>query len=176
MPPARKWTRLEDLAVLHLYRGKVAYDSREVTALAAALERSPKSVAARITAFAGLDARNAAAPSARPTALSRAVWQEYQADRTAIATEGQRALPGHTEPLFHGPAVTGRPQRSGSRPPGYTSTPNRIWCRFPVGCGPGRGSKTLAARRGGVWMSVHSTPMFCSSSRAAAMSSTSKAV
>ncbi len=94
MPPARKWTRLEDLAVLHLYRGKVAYDSREVTALAAALERSPKSVAARITAFAGLDARNAATPSAKPTALSRAVWQEYQADRTAIATEGQRAYLG----------------------------------------------------------------------------------
>ena len=55
MPPARKWTRIEDLAVLHLYRGKVAHDSREVAALAAALERSPKSIGARIQAFAGLD-------------------------------------------------------------------------------------------------------------------------
>ena len=41
MPAARKWERIEDLAVLHLYRGKVARDSREVAALAAALERSP---------------------------------------------------------------------------------------------------------------------------------------
>ena len=35
MPVARKWERIEDLAVLHLYRGKVQHDSREVAALAA---------------------------------------------------------------------------------------------------------------------------------------------
>lgn len=94
MAAARKWTRLEDLAVLHLYRGKVAPDSREVLALATALERSPKSVGARITAFAGLDDRNPAAPAGRPTTLTRSVWAEYEADRTAIAAEGQRAYLG----------------------------------------------------------------------------------
>ncbi len=41
MPVTRKWTRPEDLAVLHLYRGKVAPDSREVAALAAAPSPSP---------------------------------------------------------------------------------------------------------------------------------------
>lgn len=94
MPPARKWTRLEDLAALHLYRGKAAPDSREVAALAAALERSPKSVAARVAAFAGLDASNPAAPAGKATVLTQSVWAEYLADRTAIAVEGQRAYLG----------------------------------------------------------------------------------
>lgn len=94
MPPARKWTRIEDLAVLHLYRGKVAPDSREARALASALERSPGSIGARLAAFAGLDAANPAAPAAKPAALTRSVWAEYLADRTAIATEGQRAYLG----------------------------------------------------------------------------------
>lgn len=94
MPPARKWTRLENLAALHLYRGKVAPDSREVAALAAALERSPKSVVARVAAFAGLDRRNPAAPAGKPTALTQSVWAEYQANPTAIAAEGQRAWLG----------------------------------------------------------------------------------
>lgn len=93
MPPARKWTRLEDLAALHLYRGKAAPDSREVAALAAALERSPKSVAARVAAFAGLDASNPAA-AGKATVLTQSVWAEYLADRTAIAVEGQRAYLG----------------------------------------------------------------------------------
>ena len=94
MPPARKWTRLEDLAVLHLYRGKVAPDSREVAALAAALERSLKSIATRMNAFANLDDRNPASPAGKPTVLTKSVWAEYQADRTAIAVEGQRAYLG----------------------------------------------------------------------------------
>ncbi len=94
MASARKWTRLEDLAALHLYRGKVAYDSREVMALAAALERSAKSICARMQAFASLDPTNPRAPSAKATALTQAVWAEYQADRTAIAVEGQRAYLG----------------------------------------------------------------------------------
>ena len=94
MPPARKWTRLEDLAVLHLYRGKVAADSREALALASALERSPHSIGARIAAFASLDAANPAAPAGKPTALTKSVWAEYLADRTAIAVEGQRAYLG----------------------------------------------------------------------------------
>ena len=94
MPPARKWTRLEDLAVLHLYRGKVAPDSREAAALAAALERSPKSIATRVAAFAGLDERNPAKATGSATALTQSVWAEYLADRTAIATEGQRAYLG----------------------------------------------------------------------------------
>ncbi len=94
MPPARKWTRIEDLAVLHLYRGKVAHDSREVAALAAALERSPKSIGARMQAFAGLDPANPYSPSGKATALTQSVWAEYLADRTAIAVEGQRAYLG----------------------------------------------------------------------------------
>ena len=94
MPPARKWTRIEDLAVLHLYRGKVAHDSREVAALAAALERSPKSIGTRIQAFAGLDPANPYSSSAKATALTQSVWAEYLADRTAIAVEGQRAYLG----------------------------------------------------------------------------------
>ena len=95
MAAARKWTRLEDLAALHLYRGKVAADSREVRALAAALERSPKSVGARMAAFAGLDEGNpAAAAAGKATALTRSVWAEYLADRTGIAAEGQRAYLG----------------------------------------------------------------------------------
>lgn len=93
MPPARKWTRLEDLAVLHLYRGKVAPDGREARALASALERSPGSIGARMAAFASLDAANPAA-AGKPTALTRSVWAEYLADRTAIAVEGQRAYLG----------------------------------------------------------------------------------
>ncbi len=94
MPTPRKWTRLEDLATLHLYRGKVAHDSREVAALAAALERSPKSIAARMQAFAGLDPANPHTPAGKATALTQSVWAEYQADRTAIAVEGQRAYLG----------------------------------------------------------------------------------
>ena len=96
MAAARKWTRLEDLAALHLYRGKVAADSREVRALAAALERSPKSVGARMAAFAGLDEGNPGAPAGagKATALTRSVWAEYLADRPAIAAEGQRAYLG----------------------------------------------------------------------------------
>ena len=94
MAAARKWIRPEDLAVLHLYRGKVAPDSREVRALAAALERSPQSVGARMAAFAGLDDGNPAAPAGRATALTRSVWAEYLADRTGIAAAGQRAYLG----------------------------------------------------------------------------------
>ena len=94
MPPARKWTRLEELAVLHLYRGKVHPESREAVALALALERSPKSIAGRMVAMAGLDSNNPKTPAAKPTALTQSVWAEYQADRTAIATEGQRAYLG----------------------------------------------------------------------------------
>lgn len=94
MPPARKWTRIEDLAVLHLYRGKVAHDSREVAALAAALERSTKSIGSRMQAFAGLDPANPYSPSAKATSLTQTVWAEYLADRTAIAVEGQRAYLG----------------------------------------------------------------------------------
>ena len=94
MPPPRKWTRLEELAVLHLYRGKVTPESREAVALAAALERSPKSIATRMVAMAALDVRNPRTPVTKPTALTRSVWAEYQADRTAIATEGQRAYLG----------------------------------------------------------------------------------
>ncbi len=94
MPPARKWTRIEDLAVLHLYRGKVAHDSREVAALAAALERSIKSIGARMQAFAGLDPNNPYTPSGKATALTQSVWAEYLADRPAIANEGQRAYLG----------------------------------------------------------------------------------
>ncbi len=94
MPPARKWERIEDLAVLHLYRGKVHHDSREVKALASALERSPKSIAGRMQAFAGLDPANPHTPSAKATALTQSVWAEYLADRTAIAVEGQRAYLG----------------------------------------------------------------------------------
>ncbi len=94
MPAGRKWTRLEDLAVLHLYRGKVAHDSREVLALASALERSAKSIGARMQGFAGLDPANPYSPSGKATALSQSVWAEYLADRTAIAVEGQRAYLG----------------------------------------------------------------------------------
>ncbi len=94
MPPARKWERIEDLAVLHLYRGKVPHDSREVAALAAALERSVKSIGGRMQAFAGLDPANPYQPSAKATALTQSVWAEYMADRTAIAVEGQRAYLG----------------------------------------------------------------------------------
>lgn len=94
MPPARKWERIEDLAVLHLYRGKVPRDSREAAALAAALERSLTSIGARMQAFAGLDPANPYKPSSKATALTQAVWAEYQADRTAIAVEGQRAYLG----------------------------------------------------------------------------------
>ncbi|CAI8049604.1 hypothetical protein GBAR_LOCUS27321 [Geodia barretti] len=94
MPPARKWTRIEDLAVLHLYRGKVAHDSREVAALAAAIERSSKSIGARMQAFAGLDPANPYSPSGKATGLTQSVWGEYLADRTAIAIEGQRAYLG----------------------------------------------------------------------------------
>ena len=94
MPPSRKWTRLEELAVLHLYRGKVVPDSREAMALAQALERSPKSIGARMVAMAGLDTSNPKQPASKPTALTRSVWAEYLADRTAIATEGQRAYLG----------------------------------------------------------------------------------
>ena len=94
MPPARKWTRLEELAVLHLYRGKVHPDSREAVALADALERSPKSIGARMVAMAGLDTSNPKQPASKATALTQSLWAEYQADRTAIATEGQRAYIG----------------------------------------------------------------------------------
>ncbi len=45
-------------------------------------------------AFAGLDAGNPAAPAGKATALTQSVWAEYLADRTAIATEGQRAYLG----------------------------------------------------------------------------------
>ena len=91
MPPARKWERIEDLAVLPLYRGKVAKDSREVAALAAALERSRQSMHGQ--AFAGLDPANPYKPSSWPR-LTQSVWAEYLADRTAIAVEGQRAYLG----------------------------------------------------------------------------------
>ena len=96
MAAARKWTRLEDLAVLHLYRGKVAPDGREALALASALERSPQSLATRLAAFAGVDPANPQRPAgkARPTALTQSVWAEYLANRTAVAAEGQRAYLG----------------------------------------------------------------------------------
>ena len=94
MPPSRKWTRLEELAVLHLYRGKVHPESREAVALAEALERSPKSIGARMVAMAGLDTSNPKQPASKATALTQSLWAEYQADRTAIATEGQRAYIG----------------------------------------------------------------------------------
>ena len=94
MPPSRKWTRLEELAVLHLYRGKVVPDSREAVALAQAVERSPKSIGVRMLALAQLDPNNPKVTAIKPTALTRSVWAEYIADRTAIATEGQRAYLG----------------------------------------------------------------------------------
>ena len=94
MPPSRKWTRLEELAVLHLYRGKVHPESREAVALAQALERSPKSIGARMLALAQLDPNNPKQPASKATALTQSLWAEYQADRTAIATEGQRAYLG----------------------------------------------------------------------------------
>lgn len=69
-------------------------NAREALALSSALERSPNSIGARLTAFASLDAANPAAPAAKPTDLTKSVWAEYLADRTAIAVEGQRAYLG----------------------------------------------------------------------------------
>ena len=66
MPPTRKWDRLQDLAVLYLYYGKYPPDAREALALSSALERSPNSIGARLTAFASLDAANPADPAAKP--------------------------------------------------------------------------------------------------------------
>ena len=68
--------------------------SREVAALASALERSSRSIAARMQAFAGLDPANPHTPANKATALTQSVWAEYLADRTAIAVEGQRAYLG----------------------------------------------------------------------------------
>ena len=73
MSPTCKWTRLEDLAILHLYRGKVAPDGREALALASALERSPNSIGTRLAALACLDASNPAAPAGKPTPLPKSV-------------------------------------------------------------------------------------------------------
>ena len=105
MPAARKWERIEDLAVLHLYRGKVAHDSREVAALAAALERSRKSIGARIQAFAGLDPANPYKPSsqghrAHAVGVGR-VPRRPDGDRGG----GAAGVPGDTEPVFDGAAV-----------------------------------------------------------------------
>ena len=94
MPPPRKWTRTEELAVLHLYRGKVLPESREALALAEALERTPRSIAARMLGLASLDPANPKTPAAKATALTRSLWAEYMSDRTAIASEGQRAYLG----------------------------------------------------------------------------------
>ena len=41
-----------------------------------------------------LDPANPKTPAAKATALTRSLWAEYMSDRTAIASEGQRAYLG----------------------------------------------------------------------------------
>ena len=84
---------------------RLAHDSREVAALAAAIERSSKSIGARMQAFAGLDPANPYSPSGKATGLTQSVWGEYLADRTAIAIEGTAGIPWHPEPVLDGTAV-----------------------------------------------------------------------
>ena len=105
MPPSRKWTRLEELAVLHLYRGKVHPESREAVALADALERSPKSIGARMVAMAGLDTSNPKQPASKATALTQSLWAEYQGRPHRHSHRRTACLHRHPQPLRHGPTV-----------------------------------------------------------------------
>ena len=109
MPPPRKWTRTEELAVLHLYRGKVLPESREALALAEALERTPRSIAARMLGLASLDPANPKTPASKATALTRSLWAGIYVRPHRHRFRGPARLPWHPESLFDGPAVTRLP-------------------------------------------------------------------
>ena len=63
------------MAVLHLYRGKVAKDSREVGGAGPRHWNEAGNPSARgLQAFAGLDPANPYQPSSKATALTQSVW------------------------------------------------------------------------------------------------------
>ena len=90
----RDWTRDEVLAALHLYTqlsfGQLHKGNADIQALATKMERTPSSVAMKLTNLASLDPQITASgrkglPGA--SALDKAVWNELQSnwDTTALA-------------------------------------------------------------------------------------------
>lgn len=90
----RDWTRDEVLAALHLYTqlsfGQLHKGNADIQALATKMERTPSSVAMKLTNLASLDPQITASGRkglAGASALDRAVWKALQSnwDTTALA-------------------------------------------------------------------------------------------
>ena len=111
----RAWTRDEVLAALHLYTqlsfGQLHKGNADIQALAAKMERTPSSVAMKLTNLASLDPQITASGRkgmSGASALDRAVWDELQGnwDATALAAQdsyarllgGQPSKEHHDEP------------------------------------------------------------------------------
>nr|MBK7069626.1 HNH endonuclease [Deltaproteobacteria bacterium] len=92
----RRWTRDELLLALHLYWripfGQQHKGNRQVIELAAVLDRTPSSVAMKLSNLTSLDAAELARgvkglPGA--SALDAAVWQEFQTNYDVVAPESE---------------------------------------------------------------------------------------
>ena len=106
MPAARKWERIEDLAVLHLYRGKVARDSREVAALACCVGTEPAVNRRADTGVRGarpgqpIQARQLEGYRTNPVGVGRVPRRP-----DSNSGGGAAGIPGDTEQVFNGAAV-----------------------------------------------------------------------
>ena len=107
----RRWTREEILLALHLYSripfGQQHKGNKQVVELAAALDRTPSSVAMKLNNLTSLDAAERARgvrglPGA--SALDAAVWEEFQTDYEAVAPESEGLWRTRVEGLPAGPA------------------------------------------------------------------------
>lgn len=96
----RDWTRDEVLAALHLYTqlsfGQLHKGNADIQALAARMQRTPSSVAMKLTNLASLDPQitaNGRKGLRGASALDRAVWDELQGnwDATALAAQDSYA-------------------------------------------------------------------------------------
>lgn len=106
----RRWIREELLLALHLYWripfGQQHKGNRQVIELAAALDRTPSSVAMKLNNFTSLDAAERARgvkglPGA--SALDAEVWQEFQNNHAVVAPESEGLWRARVERLPAGP-------------------------------------------------------------------------
>ena len=107
----RRWTRDELLLALHLYWripfGQQHKGNRQVIELAAALGRTPSSVAMKLNNLTSLDAAELARgvnglPGA--SALDAEVWEEFQTNHEVVAPESEGLWRVRVEGLPAGPA------------------------------------------------------------------------
>jgi putative restriction endonuclease len=91
--PNRPWTRTELLQVLHLYCvtsfGKIHARNPEIVLLAKLIDRTPSSVALKMTNFAGLDPTIARTGMSNHSKLDKAVWTDFFNNMDAFLNEAE---------------------------------------------------------------------------------------